>query len=100
MPKKSKRARSKRSGKWSRANTLNFVLGGIVAVSMLLGSLFVFGGAPTPSSSGSVVTPTAVVVQTTVVPGLQPGPTATSGAQATQPATPASQATPAVTPTP
>ncbi len=62
MAKKSQRSSKKRSKKWSRANIMNFVLGGIVALSMVLGSLFVFGGA---SPSSQAPAPTVVTVPTT-----------------------------------
>ncbi len=63
MPKKGRRAKG-RSRKWSRANIMNFVAGGIVAISMVLGSIFVFGGA-TPTASPQAAS-TAVVTQTSV----------------------------------
>ncbi len=65
MPKKGKRTKG-RSHKWSSANIMNLVAGAIVALSMVLGSIFVFGGAPTPSSSSAQNQPTVVATQTTV----------------------------------
>jgi poly(3-hydroxybutyrate) depolymerase len=80
MSKKSRRPKG-RSKKWSRANVLNYVAGAFVAVSMILGSVFVFGGV-TPQSSAPPVTPT--IATSTPVPVIQEN------------ATP----TPAVSPTP
>ncbi len=64
MPKKARRATG-RSRKWSRANIMNLVAGGIVALSMVCGSIFVFGGAPQPNSSAQSQ-PTVVATATTV----------------------------------
>lgn len=72
MAKRSKRPKG-RSKKWSRANTMNFVLGGIVALSMILGSVFVFGGA-TP---GPAPAATASIIATAVPPVVQENPTPT-----------------------
>ena len=82
MAKKSKRAKG-RSQKWSRANVMNLVLGGIVALSMVLGSIFMFGGTA-PQANSTQPTPTVVV--TTQAPGVSQGATLTP--------------TPAATPTP
>ncbi len=74
MAKRSRSAAKKgRSKKWSAANIMNLVLGGIVALSMVLGSIFVFGGA-TPSSQAPSVTPTPIV---TTAPVLSQGATVT-----------------------
>ncbi len=64
MPKKARRVKG-RSNRWSSANIMNLVAGGIVALSMVLGSIFVFGGAPTPNSSAQSQ-PTIVATATTV----------------------------------
>jgi hypothetical protein len=67
MPKKSRRPKG-RSRKWSRANIMNFAAGSIVVVSMVLGSVFVFGGA---SQQPAATVPTAPIITSappTVVP--------------------------------
>ncbi len=68
MAKRSRAAAKKkgRSNKWSTANIMNYILGGIVALSMVLGSIFVFGGA-TPSSQAPALTPTPIVTTAPVV---------------------------------
>ncbi len=73
MAKKSQRSSKKRSKKWSRANIMNYVLGGLVALSMVLGSLFVFGGASpstqAPPPPTTIVAPAPAVSQgTTLTP--------------------------------
>ena len=84
MAKKAKGQKSQkkrgRSQKWSRANIANYVLGGIVAVSMLIGSVFMFGGtspsasAPAPTTMNAVTpTPTSSVQGISLTP--TPGPT-------------------------
>ncbi len=73
MAKKSRRKQA-RSKKWNRANTMNFVAGVILAVSMILGSVLVFGSAA-PSSSPQI-TPTPIVT-TTTVPAVGAGATLT-----------------------
>ncbi|MGB8648310.1 MAG: hypothetical protein WCF84_23950 [Anaerolineae bacterium] len=70
MPKKGRRARGK-STKWSRANIANLVTGGILAASMVLGSIFVFGGAATPTTSAPPPT-SAIVATPTTIPALGP----------------------------
>ncbi len=78
MAKRSRAAAKKvRSKKWSTANIMNYILGGIVALSMILGSVFVFGGA-TPSSQAPAVTPTPIV---TTAPVLSQGATVTPTAK-------------------
>ncbi len=85
MAKKARRATKKaRSNKWSRANIMNYIAGGIVALSMVLGSVFVFGGAPTPSQAPQ---PTPII--TTVAPTATPVPAVSQGAT-----TPTPQPTP------
>jgi hypothetical protein len=75
MPKKIKSAaKKKRSNKWSTANIMNYVLGGIVALSMVLGSVFVFGGA-TPSAQAPQ--PTPIVATATPAPGVSSSATVT-----------------------
>jgi hypothetical protein len=74
MAKRSKSAKKGRSNKWSTANIMNYILGGVVALSMVLGSVFVFGGA-TPSSQAPQ--PTAIVATATPVPALSQGVTMT-----------------------
>ncbi len=75
MAKKSRPKKKGRSQKWSNANIANYVLGGIVALSMILGSIFVFGGA-TPQNQAPV--PTAIIVATsTPMPALSQGATVT-----------------------
>ncbi len=64
MPKKGRRTTG-RSRKWSRANIMNLIAGGILAVSMVCGSIFVFGGAP-QSNSSAQTSPTVVATATTV----------------------------------
>lgn len=79
MPKKSRRPKG-RSKKWSRANVMNFALTAVIALSMVLGSIVVFGGAtPQPSAPA----PTAPIVATAVPPVVQPVPTATALVTAT-----------------
>ncbi len=76
MAKRSRAAAKKaRSKKWSTANIMNYILGGIVALSMILGSIFVFGGA-TPTSQAPQPTATIVVTAT-------PGPALSQGATPT-----------------
>ncbi len=70
MPKKARRVKG-RSNRWSSANIMNLVAGGIVALSMVLGSIFVFGGAPTPSSSAQ--NQPTIVATATSVPSLNAG---------------------------
>ncbi len=70
MPKKSRRVTA-RSRKWSSANIMNLVAGGILAVSMVCGSIFVFGGAP--SNSSSAQTQPTIVATATTVPALVAG---------------------------
>ncbi len=77
MSKKSRRPKG-RSKKWSRANVLNYVAGAIVAVSMILGSVFVFGGV-TPQSAARQVTSTSTPVpviqeNSTPSPAVSPTP--------------------------
>lgn len=74
MPKKSRRPKG-RSKKWSRANAMNFALTAVIAVSMVLGSIVVFGSAaPQPSAPA----PTAPIVATSAPPPVvQPASTAT-----------------------
>ncbi len=72
MAKKSRSASKKgRSNKWSAANIMNYILGGIVALSMVLGSIFVFGGA-SPNTQPPTVTPTPIV---TIAPASAQGAT-------------------------
>ncbi len=80
MSKKSRRPKG-RSKKWSRANVLNYVAGAIVAVSMILGSVFVFGGvtpqtaAPQATSIAPTSTPVPVIQQnSTPTPAVSPTP--------------------------
>ncbi len=73
MPKKSRRGK-RRSNKWSRANIMNIIAGGIVAFSMVLGSIFVFGGAGTPSQQAPQPT---VVATATPAPAVGQAPTPT-----------------------
>ncbi len=67
MPKKGRRARGR--SKWSRANIANLVTGAILALSMVLGSIFVFGGAATPTAS-TPATSVPVAATTTAVPAV------------------------------
>ncbi len=95
MAKKSKapkgqKGAKKRSQKWSRANIANFVLGGIVALSMLLGSVFMFGGVTPQNNNQSQPTP---IVTSTPMPASIQGVTSTSIPAATTP-TPAATQTP------
>ncbi len=79
MAKRSRVAAKKaRSKKWSTANIMNYILGGIVALSMVLGSVFVFGGA-TPTSQAPQ--PTPIVATATPVPALSQGATPTATPQ-------------------
>ncbi len=62
MAKKAKGQKKRaRSQKWSRANIANYVLGGIVAVSMLIGGVFAFS---TPQVSAPPPTPTPMIAVT------------------------------------
>ncbi len=94
MAKKNKRQQT-RSKKWSRANIMNYIAGLILAVSMVLGSVFVFGGVSTSNSAQSGPTTVATAVPT-MASAVGAGATETPGA--TQ--TPAATLTPAATPTP
>ncbi len=76
MPKKGKRARGK-STKWSRANIANLVTGGILALSMVLGSIFVFGGASSTPSASAPPTSVPTVATATAVPAVGAAPTPT-----------------------
>ncbi len=79
MAKKSKQAKG-RSQKWSRANVMNYVLGGVVALSMVLGSIFMFGGTA-PQGNAAQPTPTAAIM--TLAPGVSQGATLTPSTAAT-----------------
>lgn len=76
MAKRSRRAKA-RSNKWSRANILNYIAGGFVAVSMVLGSVFVFGGVGTNSSAANTPTPAPITATATLSSSLIQGPTVT-----------------------
>jgi hypothetical protein len=102
MAKKSKRPKG-RSKKWSRANVMNFVLGGVVALSMVLGSVFVFGGAapqqPAPGETSTVVaTVPAPAVQQNVTPTAA-GATSAATIVASESVTPAVAQTSVISPT-
>ncbi len=71
------RRKQPQSKKWSRSNVANYILGGLVALSMVLSSVLVFGGvtprgAPPPAATPVIVsgtsTPTPVSVVTTPTP--------------------------------
>lgn len=71
--------KGQKSKKWSGANMMNFVLGAIVAFSMVLSSVFVFGAA---TSNGSAPLQTAPqIINNTAVPsptvGFTPTPAPT-----------------------
>ncbi len=68
MAKRSRRQQQARNKKWSRANTMNYIAGVILAVSMILGTVFVFGGA---QPSQQAYQPTAPVVVTAAPPAAQ-----------------------------
>ena len=71
MAKKGKRPQQK---KWSRANLLNFALGTVVVLSMVMSSIFVVGSAQ--FRPGAVTQPTAVIVVTnTPIPAQISSPT-------------------------
>jgi hypothetical protein len=91
MAKKSKRPKG-RSKKWSRANIMNFVLGGVVALSMVLGSVFVFGGAAPQQSAPEA---TSTVVATAPAPAVQQNLTPTAAVTPTPAATPPAASSPA-----
>lgn len=66
MAKKARR-KQPQSKKWSRSNVINYILGGLVALSMILSSVVVFGGAtpqpaplPSPTAVPTAAAPTAV----------------------------------------
>ncbi len=68
MPKKSRRPKG-RSKKWSRANAMNFALTAVIALSMVLGSIVVFGSAaPQPSAPAPTVPPIVATAAPPVVP--------------------------------
>ena len=77
----SKTKKGQKSKRWSGANTMNFVLGAIVAVSMVMSSIFVFGAATSNGSTPSQTAPQ--IINNTVVPSptvgftLTPAPTKT-----------------------
>ncbi|MGE5140959.1 MAG: hypothetical protein ACM3JD_15950 [Rudaea sp.] len=75
MPKKSRRRGNR--NKWSRANILNYIASGILGLSMLLGSIFVFGGVGGPSSASTGPTPTPIVATITPTSAVGAGPTVT-----------------------
>ncbi len=89
MSKKTRRPQKQKNKKWSRANIMNYVAGGIVAVSMVLGSVVVFGGAQPSAAPTAVPTTVAAVTPTTSV---QAAPTSTPAATPTS--APAAPATP------
>ena len=91
MPKKSRRKQKQK--KWTRATIINYVVGALVAVTMVGSSLFVFGS-NTPTTNQFVPTSTPFVTSTTVpvIEGVTP--TANSST------TPAAIGTPAATTTP
>ena len=65
MAKKGRRpqkGRKRQSRKWSRANLLNYIAGAVIAASMVLGSVFVFGGGTPPNN---VPPPTPVIATPT-----------------------------------
>ncbi len=83
MSKRSKSKREKRDWRW----WASFALNAFVAASMVLGTIFVFAGAPQP----------APAVPTIVPPTESAGSTTPTGAPTTAPAAPA---TPTATPGP
>jgi hypothetical protein len=93
MPRTSRRQKKK----WSRAQIVNLILGSLVALSMVLGSVFVFGGAasqPTPAPYTPFVVPSDTPVPPTVTSGTDtPAVTpTTTTAPTTAPPTPTPQA--------
>ncbi len=95
MPKKSRRQKG-RSKKWSSANIANIVLGGIIAVSMILGSIFVFGGASYGSNAGAQTTavPTVVAATATATSSVGQAPSPTIVVTTTPTVAPAATPTP------
>lgn len=75
----SKTKKGQKSKKWSGANTMNFVLGAIVAVSMVMSSIFVFGAAQNNGTAPSQSAPQ--IINNTAVPsptiGFTPTPAPT-----------------------
>lgn len=76
MPKKSRRRGGGRS-KWSRANIMNYIASAILGLSMVLGSIFVFGGVGGPSTAATGPTPTPIVSTATPTSAVGAGPTVT-----------------------
>jgi hypothetical protein len=74
MPKKPRRRPNR---KWSRANIMNYVASAILGLSMVLGSIFVFGGVGNSSTASTQVTPTPIISTATPTSALGAGPTVT-----------------------
>ena len=75
MPRRARPKKQKRDWRWYASTALN----GIVALSMVLGTVFLFTGAPTPQAVAPTIeiptlAPTVAVTQTVIAP-TPPGPT-------------------------